>query len=238
MGPGRSLSTFITRHPQKTATQKVVNVIKHPREKAADVYFLLSKLGELWLYGKTVDWVGYYAGEKRYRVSLPVYPFERQRYWIDKDPFKIKIEDRMISPARLDKRPDISEWFYIPQWTRSALLPGDVSPPDRQSESIVPGTWLVFMDECGLGSALAEGLKENQEDVVIVKEGPGFGTINAQESEYQIHPRHSADYNALLEELQKKGKLPERVLHLWGVSGEKKIETGFGAETIERALNT
>jgi iturin family lipopeptide synthetase B len=238
VGPGHSLSTFVTQHPQKTAAQKVVNMIRHPREKAGDVYFLLSKLGELWLYGKTVDWEKYYAGEKRYRVSLPGYPFERQRYWIDQDPFNIKIEDRMILPGRLDKRTDISQWFYIPQWTRSALRPGDVPSPGRQTGSIVPGTWLVFKDECGLGSALAQGLKEKQGEVVIVQAGPAFGIINEQESQYQINPLHSADYNTLLEELQKRDKLPERVLHLWGVSKDKKNNRGFPAETIERELNT
>ena len=31
-----------------------------------------------------VDWEGFVAGQRRRRVRLPRYPFEHQRYWIDK----------------------------------------------------------------------------------------------------------------------------------------------------------
>ena len=30
-----------------------------------------------------VDWNAYYANEQRRRVSLPTYPFERKRYWVE-----------------------------------------------------------------------------------------------------------------------------------------------------------
>ncbi|HLP58020.1 MAG TPA: condensation domain-containing protein, partial [Candidatus Deferrimicrobium sp.] len=41
-------------------------------------------MGRLWLYGVNIDWQAFhgdYPGRDRYRVSLPAYPFERQRYW-------------------------------------------------------------------------------------------------------------------------------------------------------------
>ncbi len=44
---------------------------------------LLRALGELWLAGAPVDWRAFYAGERRRRVPLPTYPFERRRYWLD-----------------------------------------------------------------------------------------------------------------------------------------------------------
>ncbi|HAA26621.1 MAG TPA: hypothetical protein DCE56_01735, partial [Cyanobacteria bacterium UBA8553] len=40
-------------------------------------------LGQLWLGGVKVNWSGFYANEQRYRVPLPTYPFERQRYWVE-----------------------------------------------------------------------------------------------------------------------------------------------------------
>jgi acyl transferase domain-containing protein len=44
---------------------------------------ILGKIGELWLAGCEIDWDKYYSGQKRVRVPLPTYPFERKRYWIE-----------------------------------------------------------------------------------------------------------------------------------------------------------
>ena len=44
---------------------------------------MLSGLGRLWCAGVAVDWPALHAAKPRYRVPLPTYPFERQRYWLD-----------------------------------------------------------------------------------------------------------------------------------------------------------
>ena len=44
--------------------------------------YVLGTLGRLWLAGVPVDWLGVYGDERRQRLPLPTYPFERQRYWI------------------------------------------------------------------------------------------------------------------------------------------------------------
>jgi len=42
-----------------------------------------GKLLELWVHGVEVDWSRLYGGDRPRRVSLPAYPFARERYWID-----------------------------------------------------------------------------------------------------------------------------------------------------------
>jgi len=45
---------------------------------------MLTSLGELYVRGVKVDWLGFdkdYPGRRK--VSLPTYPFQRQRYWVD-----------------------------------------------------------------------------------------------------------------------------------------------------------
>ncbi|MBZ5526240.1 MAG: SDR family NAD(P)-dependent oxidoreductase, partial [Acidobacteriia bacterium] len=44
----------------------------------------LSKLVELWVNGLEVDWSKLYGESKPRRMSLPVYPFAKERYWIDR----------------------------------------------------------------------------------------------------------------------------------------------------------
>jgi amino acid adenylation domain-containing protein len=42
-----------------------------------------AALGQLWTLGQAIDWAGYRADERRRRVPVPGYPFQRQRYWVD-----------------------------------------------------------------------------------------------------------------------------------------------------------
>lgn len=44
---------------------------------------VLTDLARAWVAGRPVDWRNLFAGETRQRVSLPTYPFQRQRYWLD-----------------------------------------------------------------------------------------------------------------------------------------------------------
>ena len=44
-----------------------------------------SKLLEMWVKGLEVDWSKLYGESKPERMSLPTYPFARERYWMDID---------------------------------------------------------------------------------------------------------------------------------------------------------
>ncbi|MEM6398883.1 MAG: acyltransferase domain-containing protein, partial [Cyanobacteria bacterium P01_D01_bin.116] len=83
VGPGRTLSTLTTQHLEKNAKQQVLTSLRHVKENSSDVKFLLQTLGRLWLGGVEIGWSGFYTHERRHRLPLPTYPFERQRYWIE-----------------------------------------------------------------------------------------------------------------------------------------------------------
>ena len=63
VGPGRTLSTLAKRHPDKVAEQVMLTSLRHPQETGSDVAFLLNTLGQLWLAGFEVDWLGFYTHE-------------------------------------------------------------------------------------------------------------------------------------------------------------------------------
>jgi surfactin synthase thioesterase subunit len=58
-----------------------------PREAVcapcADTGSLLTTLAALHVHGVPVDWESVYSGSGARRTSLPTYPFQRQRYWLD-----------------------------------------------------------------------------------------------------------------------------------------------------------
>jgi acyl transferase domain-containing protein/acyl carrier protein len=48
-----------------------------------DWQVLLESLARLYTRGLSVDWSGFDADYPRYRLPLPTYPFQRQRYWVE-----------------------------------------------------------------------------------------------------------------------------------------------------------
>jgi amino acid adenylation domain-containing protein len=89
VGPGRSLTAFVKQHEKKKNQHLTINLIKHPKEKIADTHYLLSGIGQLWLFGKGIDRTGFYDGEKRRRIPLPTYPFEKKYHWIQGNLLKV-----------------------------------------------------------------------------------------------------------------------------------------------------
>lgn len=83
IGPGVDLTTLVRRFLDKNPSQPVINLVRPQRKEVADTYYLLRQMGKLWAYGKKINWNQFYAREKRHMISLPTYPFERQRHWID-----------------------------------------------------------------------------------------------------------------------------------------------------------
>ncbi len=83
VGPGQTLSTLARQQPATAgASHVILTSLRAPQETQSDEAFLLNTLGTAWLNGAPVNWPGFYSREKRRRVLLPTYPFERQRYWV------------------------------------------------------------------------------------------------------------------------------------------------------------
>lgn len=95
VGPGHTLATLVKRHPDKASAQTVLNSLRHPQEKQSDSRVLFNTFAQVWLAGVKVDWFGFYSQDEYYRLPLPTYPFERQRYWID-PPQKLAWEQPQI----------------------------------------------------------------------------------------------------------------------------------------------
>lgn len=81
VGPGRTLSGLIAQHPDRRAGHIIVPSLPHPKnDLQGDLEFLLTTVAQLWLEGLGVNWTAFHEGERRRRIPLPAYPFERQHY--------------------------------------------------------------------------------------------------------------------------------------------------------------
>jgi amino acid adenylation domain-containing protein len=155
VGPGRVLSNIVRQlareKENKNKEPGIVNLVKHLRENVTDHYYLLNRIGELWLHGVTVNWAAVHHGAKRRRVHLPTYPFDRKRYWIDEDPVK------MI--AQFQSRGGVLEFEPGPQEKLPVSGPGetplpsgvvpiedsDYVPPRDDLEQAVAEVWQEYL---------------------------------------------------------------------------------------------
>lgn len=211
VGPGRTLSTFAKQHHAQLVA---LTSLRHPQEQQSDVAFLLNTLGRLWLLGVSINWAGY-AHERRYRLPLPTYPFERQRYWIEG-----KLEGRRQEvevPAISSKKPDIADWFYVPVWQES--VPLGVS---QGGELAQKSNWLVFEDAYGVGSEVAKQLQKQGEDVITAIASEQFTQVS--DSRYTINPQRREDYDALIQALRDRNFTSLAIAHFWNITPNEKVE--------------
>ncbi|MFP2926702.1 SDR family oxidoreductase [Pyxidicoccus sp. 3LG] len=82
VGPGRSLSALALAEKGGTGPLAAWS-LPSASAAGADAAVVRDALGTLWASGVEVDWTSHYAGERRRKVPLPTYPFERRRYWIE-----------------------------------------------------------------------------------------------------------------------------------------------------------
>jgi len=126
---------------------------------------LLSNLGELWSLGVTVDWNNFFKFEKRRRVPLPTYPFERRRYWIDPPtPVGESQPARQPDEVKPTQSP-IDSWFYGPRWMKA---------PKPEGPPLLETAWILIGDGLGIADAVASILRQSGAKVAIIRNGDFF----------------------------------------------------------------
>ncbi|MBO0864534.1 MAG: acyltransferase domain-containing protein, partial [Mycobacterium sp.] len=93
VGPGGTLTASAMRHPRWSSGHRAVRLMRHHAQNRSDRDTFLLGLGQLWAAGVDVDWKPLH-GDRPGLVSLPGYPFERQRHWVDHN------RDSRWSPAQ------------------------------------------------------------------------------------------------------------------------------------------
>ncbi len=200
IGPGRTLATLAAE--RLAGSRPALTSLRHPQETAEDAAVLYASLGRLWAEGVAVDWTGFAAGERRLRVPLPTYAFERQRYAPARQPVLTGAVE--IVETGEDFLPDLADWFQVPVWKQTPPLEPSPAPG---------GPWLLFTPGSGPAEALARRLEERGDAVARVEIGEGFRRLAA--GRYALDPGRSEEYDALLAALDEDGLATAGVIHAW-----------------------
>ncbi|HUA99145.1 MAG TPA: SDR family NAD(P)-dependent oxidoreductase [Terracidiphilus sp.] len=216
-GPGNAL-TSLARAQGKPA--KAYQTLPHPRETISDLRCAMQTVGQLWTAGAAIDWTKLHADGSVQRVSLPAYPFEHQRYWVD--------PDRVVTPPAPAAQPsevasggEDGVFLYRRTWNPASL---------QLAAARETGSWLVFRDALGLGDAILGQLNADNRDVIVVDAGSRFR--RAGRRHYVVRPGMREDYDALFSDIGENGLYPREIVHLWSVTGaavpvEQALERSF-----------
>jgi len=221
MGPGDPLVPADGAHPT-TESQSMMPSLDDSGDVGRDLTTALTAVGRLWLAGVEIDWSGLYGSQRRRRVPLPTYPFQRQRFWVE--PLRTSKEPAALSSAPV-KNPEVARWFYHPVWKTSV-------PPLASPVQYDAGCYLLFLDESGLGLRIAEGLRHAGCTVRTVRSGPAFR--GDPQGSYTIDSGRGEDYGALIGDLVAQGQVPSTIVHLWtvdAIDGDgafERFEAGSG----------
>jgi glutamate-1-semialdehyde aminotransferase/acyl carrier protein len=133
VGPSNVLSVLVKQHPGKIPAARVITSWDHAANEHSALKCTLSALGKLWQFNSNINWHIFYSQETRRRISLPGYPFERKRFWIE--PATATDEQRQIP---ISTRPQNhmaaqQEILMAPQKSPSETSPDTHAPLSRKA---------------------------------------------------------------------------------------------------------
>ena len=125
---------------QNGASRRAIATLRHQSESVTDREKLLTAVGRLWLAGIPVDWQSLYSNQKRYKLSLPTYPFERQRYWagaVDENDDNPENHQRSHDRTDAESCSTLSERTYV--------------EPENDLQAVVAAVWAASLSVEQLG---------------------------------------------------------------------------------------
>jgi acyl transferase domain-containing protein/thioesterase domain-containing protein/acyl carrier protein len=213
VGPGRALSSLAKAQGTIPAGQ-VANSLPHEDEATDDQLHLLTMVGRCWAAGLPVKIDRQSEGSKPRRISLPTYPFQHQRYFLDVVEQRSTTHDNK-APVKIA---EISNWGWRPVWKQS-------TPDTRLGADKKPKSWLIFLGDTDLGLSIAARLREAGHTVKTVAPSDSFAKL--RDDAYTLCDEIGRPgYVSLLEDLAAQGQMPERILHLGLYTTEKRFRPG------------
>ncbi|WP_459212986.1 SDR family NAD(P)-dependent oxidoreductase [Aquimarina rhabdastrellae] len=132
-------------------------------EKQIDKYINdknYSRLAEAWVVGGNIDWVQLYHEVDPRRISLPTYPFARERYWFnlaDSEKSKSQGEFEKLHPLLHYNSSTLSQQCYTSVFSNKEIF---VKDHKIQEQNVMPFTSYLEMAYAAVNNAMPE-LSEN-----------------------------------------------------------------------------
>ncbi|PEL52430.1 type I polyketide synthase [Bacillus wiedmannii] len=213
IGPGNTLCSLLNQHTAKKDSHVAVNMVKHPKVKISDCKLIRSSLGKIWINGGDIDWNNYYSGKyhRPAKVSLPKYPFERSRFWLEP---VTSLNNQSFKTKSEIERSSVREMLYVPAWKQSTIT----SFRKDVLNDCASVHYLVFAND-DIAEVLEKYFNRVGKSIIIVTPGETYNEIHKYR--YTIAPDCKDDYQQLFNNLQTNSIIPTYIIHLWNTGGLK-----------------
>ena len=214
VGPGRTLATFGAQTAASLGCAwSTLSSLPGADEERSDHEVVLDSLGRLWEHGVAVAWAGFHRHERRRRVSLPTYPFERDSYWIGRP-----VRPRTQQPA---EPRDVTPWFSVPAW-RQVDEPTSTIEPD--------GSTVLVLDEgSGLGGRVADEVRAAGATPIVVTRGERFE--DGGDGTFQVAPGEVESFDRLAAEVSGRARVAG-VVDCWAAAPPGDTDLLTAAEEL------
>ncbi|WP_043408130.1 non-ribosomal peptide synthetase, partial [Archangium violaceum] len=143
VGPGQDLTALVRANlDSKSGKVKALPSLRRQGSSASEHAVLLQALGDTWAHGLSVDWKAFYARERRLRLSLPTYPFQEKRCWVDDVPTVARPATALpIAPAATAVTPSTPAVPVAPVAAPAVVPAGREDMPRGDIEERVAALW-------------------------------------------------------------------------------------------------
>ncbi len=210
VGPGKTLTAALQMNTESvlkgiTTLSTATDINQYDDEKT-----IVIALNAFWCQGGTVNWEQFYKHEKRNRVPLPTYPFQKQRFWID----QIYSDPQSIT-KKVALKPSLA--FYTPGWTCDSKPLSDYFKPLNIP---IKRRWIIFANPSQLCDNVCQALVNAGEEIFKVFQEKDKRIIGA--SDYFINPREASHYDCVFEKMVSHEITYYGIVHFWGIEDSQQ----------------
>ncbi|MGC5775190.1 SDR family oxidoreductase [Paenibacillus pabuli] len=185
--------------------QEVDTLMGSKKDKLHDRSSLLV-LCRLYIQGANVDWSGLYEFQNRKRISLPVYVYDRQRFWAQ----RLKTGFGMINETNPPSI-HVENMLYEEKWIA-------VDHDAIQYDEVINGKTLIFRGDTVLSPSILKAFKEKGISTVEVSLSEAFQKLS--HDHFSISGK-LGDYERLFSEVDG----IERIIHVMSVDGKVSTDS-------------
>lgn len=219
-GPGQSLESAIKRRLKPADAHAAIATLC---EQENSILSMDGAIGKLWCEEITFDYDLRFKSSLCQKVVYPLLPFNRKSHRID-----FSSNKKQGAGDENLKKENMSEWFYIPSWKKTAAI--DYIRKNDVEPSKLPVRWLVFSND-KFCDAIAHRIREKDGDCTVVRLSDHF-----QVDGPVVHIRidEKDDYRKLIDRVATE-ECQLRIVHAWNFSTSD--EPGLSLENITRKLD-
>lgn len=215
IGPGQSLGTLLKRLTLSCKLNnqaQVTHTLPNHNKETGDLRQLLTAVGLLWQQGVAIHWEKLHGNNSPVKIALPLYPFQKQKYWI---------EPNLVTDASGSK-------LYNQVWSRKPFS----YEYHFINQHIQNHSWIIFKEQSEISKILISILQHYEANLIIIELGQHYES--SYSNHFKIDAGNKEDYIKCMKMIKDDLRNP-CFMHLFSLT---KLENDvFQPESVNSILN-